>query len=368
MSRRLLYVVSHPIQYQAPLLRLIAAQDDIALKVLFERIPEGPSYDPGFARPVGWDVPLLGGYEHTLMAETDISGAIAESDVIWLHGWQSRRFRQILDLAARLDKPVLMRAENWDGAMPDGIGLRGWAKRLYLRRIFARCAGFLAIGSKNHDYYVRHGIVPERIFPVPYAVDNAFFEPAAVAKRADRVRAATDMGLDPHRPIVLFAAKLIARKRLDLLIDAMTKLPASVQLLVVGDGPLRAGMQALAPGARFVGFRNQTELPAIYALADVFVLPSDAEPWGLAINEAMASGTAIVASDQVGAAFDLVDETCGRVFAAGDADALAMALLEVLKHPADMGAAARQRIATWDFQADLRGLRAAIGAVTRAIP
>jgi glycosyltransferase involved in cell wall biosynthesis len=108
-------------------------------------------------------------------------------------------------------------------------------------------------------------------------------------------------------------------------------------------------------------------MPAIYALADVFVLPSEREPWGLAVNEAMACGTAVVASDEVGAAYDLIDESCGRIVRSGDPEDLAAAIRIVLAHAPEMGMAARRRIAAWDFHADLRGLRQALVYVTAGV-
>src|SRR6202012_393370 len=125
-----------------------------------------------------------------------------------------------------------------------------------------------------------------------------------------------------------------------------------------GDGEERARLESRAQeisqhltleGIRFLGFRNQSELPAFFALADVFVLPSRHEPWGLIVNEAMASGCAVIVSDEVGAHADLVTdgvEAC--VFPVGDIDALTSALLRVLSSPEQtrsMREAAKARIA-----------------------
>ncbi|CDL00608.1 putative glycosyltransferase [Magnetospirillum gryphiswaldense MSR-1 v2] len=364
MIPRLLYLVSHPIQYQAPLLRLIAADSGLHLRVLFERVDTVAGYhDPGFGTHVRWDVPLRDGYDNIALAETDLAAEIAAADVIWLHGWASPVMRRTLRLAARLGKPVLMRAENWDGAMPDGIGPRGWLKRLYLRWIFARCRGFLAIGSANGAYYRRFGINDDRIITMPYAVDNAFF--AAHAAQADTASLRHELGIEPEQQVILYAGKFQRRKHPEQVVAAWKSLrqprPA---LLMVGDGEMRAELEAMAePGMIFAGFRNQTQLPAFYALADVFVLPSEHEPWGLAVNEAMACGTAVVVSDQVGAAFDLVDDSTGAVFAAGDIAALTVGLAHVLDQSEIRGQAAASRIATWDFRADLAGLHKAVAHV-----
>ncbi len=361
---RLLYVVSHPIQYQAPLLRLIAAEPGIALKVLFARIPDGV-VDPGFGRAVRWDVPLLDGYDHALLDNATLIREIARSDVVWVHGWQRWAEKRALLAARILRRPILMRGENWDGAMPEPAGWRGWTKRAYLSALFALCDGFLAIGTVNADYYTRLGVSPERVFAMPYAVDNGFFARSAADSDPAGLRAR--LGLPPRRPIVLFAGKLIRRKHPHTLLAAWRQaFPAddSRPLLVfVGDGPMVREIDPAQTDVHYLGFRNQTELPGIYTLADVFVLAAEREPWGLAINEAMACGTAIIASTECGAVRDLVDDRVGAVVPPGDVGALAEALRRVLPRAKELGEAARRRIEKWDFRADLHGLRQALAWV-----
>ncbi|EME67794.1 glycosyltransferase [Paramagnetospirillum caucaseum] len=366
---RLLYLVSHPIQYQAPLLRRIAAEPGIDLRVIFERKDTVQGYhDPGFGTQVRWDVDLLGGYDHATMAETSLESEIGRADAVWMHGWDSSARLKALGLARVRGRPVLMRGENQDQAMPDGPGPRGWVKRRYLAWIFRRCRAFLAIGTANGDYYLRRGIGKERIFSMPYAVDNQAF--AERAAGADGMALRRSLGIPDGLPVVLFAGKFQRRKRPDLLLDAWKTLaqPRPV-LLMVGDGEMRAELEAWAePGVVFAGFRNQGELPGFYAMADAFVLPSESEPWGLAVNEAMACGTAVVVSDQVGAARDLVDETTGAVFPAGDAAALSTALSQVIARSDCLGAQAAERIAGWDFEADVAGLKQALAFVEERRP
>jgi glycosyltransferase involved in cell wall biosynthesis len=115
---------------------------------------------------------------------------------------------------------------------------------------------------------------------------------------------------------------------------------------------------------RFLGFRNQTELPRFFDLCDVFVLPSRHEPWGLVVNEAMNARRAVVVSDDVGCHEDLVREgETGAIFPVGDIRALAEALERVLCAPgvrARMGIAARGRIDYFSFERDVAGLRQAL--------
>lgn len=364
---RLLYLVSHPIQYQAPLLRRIAAEPGIALRVIFgDTATAGQHREPDFGVDVTWDVPLLDGYDWAALSSVDLGQEIARADAVWVHGWQYRWQRRAMALAGRSGVPVLMRGENWLGAMPDPPGPLGWAKRAWRRRLFGRAAAFLAIGRGNRDYYRAHGVADDRLFAMPYAIDNRAFAERAAAAANERPALRTRLGLEADRPILLFVGKLMPRKRPDLLIEAWRRArwpgPAPA-LLMAGDGVLRETLRQAAPEAVFVGFQNQSQLPALYALADLLVVPSDREPWGLVVNEAMASGTAVVASDQVGAAHDLISPETGAVFRAGDADALAAALVACLPRARALGAAAARAVAAWDFEADLRGLSAALKAV-----
>lgn len=363
MTTRLLYLVSHPIQYQAPLLRHLAAQPDLSVRVVFGRDTSDGYFDSGFGRDIRWDVPLRQGYDSVLGEETSIKKEIDQCDVVWMHGWQYPWMRRALRLARRLKRPVLMRGENTLAAMPDGSPPRSWLKRLYLAWLFRHVSAFLAIGSDNRTYYQKHGIAPERIFLMPYAVDNTRF--AELAAGADLAALRRNLGLSDACPVILYAGKLIPRKHPHTLLEAWKKAvwpqdrrPA---LVFVGEGEMQDQLKRQAQdGVYFAGFRNQAELPAFYALADIFVLASEAEPWGLAVNEAMACATAVVVGDHVGCAADLVAAPWGAKVRPGDADALAAALMNLLPHAQTAGKAAAERIARWDFDADLVGLRQAL--------
>lgn len=366
MTRRVAYFVSHPIQYQAPLLRRISADAEIELRVIFESDFSSTTYfDKGFGVELAWDVPLRDGYDSCLLDEINLDEVLRASDVVWFHGWQSRKFRRILKRARSLDRPTLMRGENWSGAMPDGAGPRGWLKRLYLKSIFDQCSGFLSVGTANHDYYVDHGIAEQMIFPMPYAVDNSFFSERANAADIPALR--LSLGIPDDAGVVLYAGKLSPRKHPELLLEAWRSADwpgARPTLLFAGDGPMRGSLESEAPdGVLFTGFCNQSELPGLYALADMFVLPSEREPWGLAINEAMACGTAVVATSECGASFDLVDEETGEVVLAGNVGALRTALPRVMADAERRGKNAKDRIDDWSFEQDVIGLKLALAAV-----
>ncbi len=399
---RLAYLVSHPIQYQAPLLRRIAREPGIELTVLFGSDFSARSYqDEGFGVEVAWDTPLLQGYHShvlpalydpgTVSAITPLSRSLLRAlrdangkaifDVLWVHGYASLNSLRGMLAAHALGIPVLLRADIWLADRPRSRS-RLLAKQLFFRMLKPLVAGVLTIGSNNAAYWdVYFGRrVPQ--FLLPYAVDNAFFAEKAEAAKPQVPALRAELGLQPGRPVILFASKLQTRKLADNLLEAYRRLLvrghtyAPPYLLFVGDGEERARLEASAArerlsGVRFLGFKNQTELPAFFALADVFVLPARHEPWGLVVNEAMAAGVPVVLSSDVGAAADLVTPGVeGFVYPTGDVDAMTVALERVLASPenaATMGIAAARRVADWNIEADMRGLRRALAAVTHRL-
>lgn len=386
---RAAYLLSHPIQYQSPLLRRLAAEPTLDLTVFYTTDFSLRSYhDEGFGVPVAWDVPLLGGYKHVFLPRwTDastitfarpLSRAIFQHlrrsrfDVLWIHGYATLNSWIAMAAARALGIPVLLRTDSTLIDHPRGRA-RLAAKRIFFRMLRRFTYGVLSVGTRNTEYW-RHYLgedVP--VFPMPYAVDNEFFETHCQLAAPQREQLRESLGLSPDRPVVLFASKLLERKRCIDLVDAWLALyarPAAVQpyLLIIGDGAerpaiearLRAAPPAVAANARLLGFRNQSELPHFYDLADVFVLPSVHEPWGLVINEVMNAGRAIIVSDEVGCQPDLViDGDNGSVFPARNIAALADAIDRVLCDPETcraMGQRSLARIQNYSLEADVAGL------------
>ena len=118
---------------------------------------------------------------------------------------------------------------------------------------------------------------------------------------------------------------------------------------------------------QFLGFKNQTEIPTYYDLCDVFVLPSDHEPWGLVVNEVMNTGKPVIVSDQVGAGLDLVEDgKNGFVVPVGHVAMLADRLKCLTDNPelgVKMGERSLRRISKWNFEADLLCLLQALSTV-----
>jgi glycosyltransferase involved in cell wall biosynthesis len=371
---RLAILTSHPIQYQAPLFRALAARSDVTLKVFFcwdFGIKE--TIDPGFGRSFAWDIPLLDGYDHELIPNlaqkpgTDhflgLLNPLAPTrirdfrpDVLVVHGYNHFTELEMLAASRLLGLPVLMRGDsNLLHARPPHIAA---AKRLLLTPLFKTLAGALASGRLNAEYYKHYGLPAERVFHAPFTVDNAFFREREADARAAADSLRAELGIAETDTVAVFAAKLLAHKGCADLIRAFgARSRPNAHLVIVGDGPAKDEYvklaQRIAPGhVHFLGFFNQQRMPTAYVLGNVFVLPSHYEPWGLAINEAMSLGLPIIASDQVGAVPDLVLPDNGWVYPAKNVEALASVLDAAFGDREGLtrkAAASRKHIATWDI-------------------
>jgi glycosyltransferase involved in cell wall biosynthesis len=400
---RLAYLVTHPIQYQAPLLRRIACEPGIDLTVFFGSDFSVRGYkDEGFGGVgVKWDVPLLDGYRHeflpvlrdnaTVSPITPINYGIFSRlrgnagepafDALWVHGYASVNAMHAMLAARSLGIPVLLRAESWL-ADRERSNLTLALKQIYFRALSKLVDGVLPIGTLNAEYW-RHYLGQDfPLFLMPYAVDNGYFQQRSHDAAEKRQELQAELNLDPSRPVILFASKLQERKRCADLLEAYRRLAPTPgadphpYLVIVGDGEQRARLEQAAQDTgfdsiRFCGFRNQSELPRFFDLCSVFVLPSRHEPWGLIVNEVMNAARPVIVSDEVGSQRDLITPGVeGEVFPAGDIAALTDALRCTLATPAtaqQMGQRALERIRSWSFEEDVRGLRHALAAVTKKI-
>jgi glycosyltransferase involved in cell wall biosynthesis len=254
------------------------------------------------------------------------------------------------DSQLRTPRPLLTRV---------GMEVR---QRLLLRRF----DGFLSPGQRHREYLRHFGVPAEKIFFVPHFVDNERFAAQANQIRNEKVEIRKRWGIAEDAFVALFVGKFIPRKRptdlvraVQLLLSSNFDLPSSISdlpssasvrklhLLFVGSGELGAELRANCnvvfdaeqsvvsspvvsgrlPWASFAGFLNQTEIPKAYVAADVLVLPSESETWGLAVNEAMACDLPVIVSEAVGCAPDLVEEgATGFSYSNGDIALLARRL------------------------------------------
>lgn len=216
------------------------------------------------------------------------------------------------------------------------VGMKRQIKQFLVPRLVRKCTGILPCGSLGREYFLKYGAQPDRIWYMPYEPD---YDMIASITNAQVEAAYREFGLPRDRHYLLYCGRLVRVKRVDLLLSAFANIAGerpNWDVLVVGDGPLRAALtEQLSTNLRkrvhWLGFQNDpATVASLQRGADVCVLPSDYEPWGVIINEAAASGLALVVSDMVGAAAELVrDGVNGRVFPSGNCDELTSALRDV---------------------------------------
>ena len=184
-------------------------------------------------------------------------------------------------------------------------------KRLFWPILYRLASQVIAPSTGTRDLLRSLGIPEERIALLPYVVDNDWWHAQSAQVERNAVRAS--WGANPDTAVVLFCAKLQPWKRPLDLVQAFAKANvANSLLLFAGDGPLKEELQAetarlgISEPVRFLGFVNQTQLPALYTAADVMVLPSEYDAFGVVVNEAMLCGCPAIASDSVGAGRDLI--------------------------------------------------------------
>jgi glycosyltransferase involved in cell wall biosynthesis len=336
--KRLAIIVSHPIQYYAPLYQRLAQRNDLTLKVFFTwHSGNRPIQDPGFKMPIEWDLRLTDGYESEVVSNQSpapgmhhffglVNPSLARRVVAWspdvvhVTGWAWCSHFFLMRRLHLIGIPVLFRGDSHllDSPSPSGLG---WSiKKALLTKVFSWPRGFLVVGTANRDYYERLGVGPDRLYPCVHSIDvGRFSDPS---NSYEREASAWRKGLEipPEKCVLLFAGKFEERKRPIELMRAVNDLAnKNIMLIVAGNGELDTEVRRMAASNperfRVLPFQNQERMPVIYRIGDLFVLPSAYnETWGLAVNEALAAGRPVLVSDRVGCAKDVVEKAFGRIF------------------------------------------------------
>lgn len=354
---KLAVIASHPIQYHAPLYRLLAKQID--LRVFFANIPTPVQQGMGFGVPFSWDVPLTDGYNHAVFAQnlfktSDLPGLLSAAkrlgasftdwnpDAILLTGWHHAGMLAGWIAAHRSGKPLLFRGEN------NLLTKRPWWKIAIHRAMLSQVSKILFVGELNRRYYEILGFSSEQLGFCPFFSDSQRIAQDAQRLRHARKKIRDGWGIPDDEVCFLFCGKLEAKKRPLDFIHAIEATPKACGL-VVGAGELEAELRRHSSKIHFAGFLNQSEIAAGYVAADALVLPSDqCEVWGLVVNEAMACEVPCIVSAQVGCGEDLIiDGQTGFSYPCGEVDELTNRMIRMMADAdgrQQMGIRARERV------------------------
>ena len=370
--KRLAIITTHPIQYYAPFFRLLAAFEELSIKVFYTLGEKEVAFDRGFGRQIRWDIPLLEGYEYTFLKNTaqspgshhfqgvanpDLVKEVNQwkADAVLVFGWCYQSHLSAL----RYFKgkiPVYFRGDSH--LLDEQPGLKKNLRRLALKWVYRHIDYAFYVGTANKRYFLSHGLKEAQLIFAPHAVDNQRFadDDEQYARQAKEWR--LQLGIPEGQIVILFAGKFESKKNPLLLLQAAKHFSKSARFSFVfaGNGPLEEPLKEEAQGlvnVHFIDFQNQSYMPALYRLGDIFVLPSQGpgETWGLAVNEAMACSRPVLVSDKVGCAVDLVAEGCnGFVFSHDSVTDLTEKIKLVSNDITTMGAKSYRMIQDWCFE------------------
>ncbi|MBW7942939.1 MAG: glycosyltransferase family 4 protein [Candidatus Kuenenia stuttgartiensis] len=324
---KLAIVTTHPIQYNAPWFKLLAAETEVDLKVFYtwEQSNRVEKFDPGFGKVVSWDIPLLDGYEYTFVKNTSndpgshyFNGIVNPTlnneielwgaDAVLVFGWPFKSHLACIKyFHGKI--PVLFRGDST--LLDEKQGVKKILRRLFLRYVYSFVDYALYVGTNNKKYFLAHGLKEKQLVFVPHAIDNKRFTENKEQYINEAVVWRKKLNISPDDFVVLFAGKFNNKKNPFFLLQLAQQLNDSYfKFVFVGNGELEQDLKTAVNDRRiiFLDFQNQSKMPVVYQLADLFVLPSvgPGETWGLAINEALASGKYVVTTTKAGGAVDLI--------------------------------------------------------------
>lgn len=369
--KRLAVITTHPIQYYAPIFRMLTERGKIQVKVFYtwEQSKE-KVYDVNFKREVKWDIPLLDGYEYKFVKNVakqpgshhfkgiDNPTLIEEvkayhPDALYIIGWAFKgHLRALRFFKGRL--PVLFRGDST--ILNEQSMIKSFLRKQFLTWVYRHVDKAMYVGQRNRAYYLSFGMKEDQLFFAPHAVENSRF---SSLEDSDDVDFRERLGISHNEIVVLFAGKLEPRKNPSLLVNTFKKMNIRhMHLVIVGNGELEEEIKSTCSGfenVHFLDFQNQKSMPSVYRLADVFALPSRSETWGLAINEAMACRKAVLVSDKCGCAVDLVEEGInGFTFQSENEEELINKLVLISKRSKEelktMGENSYTKIQPWSFE------------------
>jgi len=376
---KLAIISTHPIQYYAPVFKLLHERGQVELKVFYTWGEDSQkSHDPGFNKTVKWDISLLDGYPYewvkntsTIPGSHNFKGIVNpelpkqieayKPDAILIYGWAyNGHLKAIRYFKNKV--PVFFRGDST--LLNEQKGIKCFLKSIFLKWVYSHIHHAFYVGTNNKAYFKRYGLKENQLSYAPHAIDNARFQTDHL-QQAKELRASLNITDDDI--LILYAGKFEHVKNIKTLVSAFANITQpNVYLLLVGNGVDEPDLVSYAKTngikrLHFLNFVNQSYIPAVYQAADIYCLPSISESWGLAVNEAMACNKAVLVSNKVGCAIDLVfPEENGDIFEAANVDDLTKKLTQLINKGKNgllqMGEYSQQIIKNWDFETQVKAI------------
>lgn len=334
-------VVSHPIQYWAPVYRQLSQVAGLKVKVFFVGENGARQYfDKQFEKEIKWDIPLTSGYEYEFLKpnfllesygffSVDASNIVTKLEefspnFIWLYGYSQRINWRCFDKRLRGVKYIYTSDSNLRDT-------RSWWRNLIkypiIKFFLTRCDVFLSCGQRNSEYLKYYGVHPKDIVDSVFPINvERLTKQASAISTSDRQALRDELGIEPDHSIILFAGKLIPHKRPQDIVELVSTLKdKKVSAVIVGSGEMKSKLEELAlekevvSRVKFTGFVNQSGLAKYFNLADIFVFPSSKEPFGVIASEVLPFGLPIVAAEDIGAVgTSIVEGENAMLYSSGD--------------------------------------------------
>jgi len=232
-------------------------------------------------------------------------------------------------------------------------------KKIFVTPIIKNMSAGLPTGTLAREYLCSYGAKAHSTFFIANTPNLNFFRKKCKEKAKNYDKIKKKFGIQ-GKDVILYVGRLVEQKGIKYLLNAVKMLNSdSLALLLIGDGPLRRKLESKCyiediKNVYFLSFKQKEQLPQFYAVADIFVLPSVREPWGVVINEAMACGLPIIATNKVGAAVDLVHEgKNGFLVPEKDSEAICDAIRKIVTNKSlrqQMGEKSCEIISNWSHE------------------
>jgi glycosyltransferase involved in cell wall biosynthesis len=302
--------------------------------------------DNGFGIRENWNIDLLSGYDYDFIENTSCHPSSItylgiknpslierikeyKADGIIVYGWKHQSHFLVLNYFHG-KVPVIFRGDSTTLDDCSGFSLRSYFRFVLLQLVYRKVDYVLSPGTASDQYFLKSGLKQNQIIRAEHAIDNERFMSMSETEEKELLNLKSSFSIKENQVVFLFAGKFIAKKNPLLLIEAfqqLKKIKENVRLLLVGNGILEKQIKEhinrlplqISSSMTVLPFQDQRQMKLLYRVANVFVLPSKSETWGLSVNEALACGTPVIVSYKCGSSKDLVKhEENGLVFKSDD--------------------------------------------------
>ncbi|NBG66651.1 glycosyltransferase family 4 protein [Acidiluteibacter ferrifornacis] len=332
-------IVSHPIQYHAVLWRSLPKIEGLDVEVFFcSDHGQQKSLDKDFGVSFSWDIPLRDGYKSKVFKNYGfgngffkyinfsliISILSTRNDFVYFHGVNSFTSYLSFWISKIKGSKIIVRNIAHLNGEPNRSKFNRLLRDFVYGSVYRNASYCLYTGRFNKEFFKSFRVKVDRLIHAPHVVDNDFFKQRELDGE-EYFDFKERLSIERNEVVLMFCGKYTAIKQPIMLLDAFQNsiLKCKATLLFIGDGILRDSLLNKAQEINepdnfkrvlFLGFKNQTELPAYYSIADILVLPSIRETWGLVVNEALNFSTSIIVSSDVACGPELVENKTGVIF------------------------------------------------------